>query len=221
MTLSKQKIEWKISKGLTDYAFAVDFMENRAREIFENDASEMIWLVEHPPIYTAGVSARDADLLRNDIPVYKSNRGGKHTYHGPGMRIIYVMLNLKKTFEPEGPDIARFVQDLELWIINVLARLGLKGEIRKDRVGIWVIDENGQENKVAARGIKVRKWVSYHGIAININPNLADFAGIVPCGISGFGVTSLEKLGVKAGFDKIDELLREEFFGVFGNYEQV
>jgi len=218
MTNLKQKIEWKISPGLTDYAFALEFMEQKAKDIYENKTNEMIWLVEHPPIYTAGISARDSDLLSNKIPVYQTNRGGKHTYHGPGMRIIYVMLNLKKCFAPENPDIAEFVKMLENWIINVLAEIGVKGEIRKDRVGIWVDDKNGSENKIGAIGIKIKKWVSYHGIAININPDLSHFQGIVPCGISEFGITSLAKLNKITDFDQIDRLLQSEFYKIFKNY---
>jgi len=226
MTNLKQKIEWKISPNLTDYAFAVEFMEQKVKEIWENKSSEMIWLVEHPPIYTAGISARDSDLLTDKIPVYKTNRGGKHTYHGPGMRIIYVMLDLKKCFAPENPDISEFVKMLENWIINVLAEIGIKGEIRKDRVGIWVDDNNALgnksgnklENKIGAIGIKIRKWISYHGIAININPDLSNFQGIVPCGISEFGITSLAKLNQTTNFDKIDQLLKSEFYKIFQNY---
>jgi lipoyl(octanoyl) transferase len=219
MSGTKQKIEWKISQELTDYAFAVEFMERRVKEIQENKATQMIWLVEHPPLYTAGVSARDSDLLTDKIPVYKTNRGGKHTYHGPGMRIIYVMLDLKNVFAPENPDVAEFVKMLESWIINVLAEIGIQGEIRKDRVGIWVTEENGSENKIAALGIKIKKWVSYHGIAININPDLSHFSGIVPCGISEFGVTSLEKLNQKISKEKFDELLKNQFFKIFKNYQ--
>lgn len=217
MTNLKEKIEWKITPGLTDYTKAVEFMEERVRLIQENKAPQLIWLVEHPPLYTAGVSARDADLLSNKFPVYKTNRGGKHTYHGPGMRIIYVMLDLKKVFAPQNPDVAEFVKMLENWVINVLARLGIKGEIRKDRVGIWVMDENGNENKIAALGIKIKKWVSYHGIAINIAPDLMHFQGIVPCGISEFGVTSLAKLNNSISSNEFDQLLEEEFYKVFTN----
>lgn len=217
MTNLKQKIEWKISPGLTEYSFAVEFMEQRVKDIYENKASEMIWLVEHPPIYTAGISARDSDLLTDKIPVYKTNRGGKHTYHGPGMRIIYIMLDLKKCFAPQNPDISEFVKMLENWIINVLAEIGVKGEIRKDRVGIWVPDKSGSENKIGAIGIKVRKWVSYHGIAVNINPDLSNFQGIVPCGISEFGVTSLAKLSKANEFSDIDKLLEREFYKIFRN----
>lgn len=219
MTNLKQKIEWKISPGLTDYAFAVEFMEQRAKDIYENKASEMIWLVEHPPIYTAGISARDSDLLTDKIPIYKTNRGGKYTYHGPKMRIIYVILDLKKCFAPENPDISLFVQMLENWIINVLAEIEVKGEIRKDRVGIWVGDNKGSENKIGAIGIKVKKWISYHGIAINIDPDLTNFQGIVPCGISEFGITSLAKLNKTTDFNKIDQLLKSEFYKIFRNYQ--
>jgi lipoyl(octanoyl) transferase len=194
------------------------FMEERASQISENEESELIWLTSHKPIYTAGISAKDSDLLTDKIPVVKTNRGGKYTYHDDGMRIVYVMLNLKNAFAPEKPDVSKFVKMLEEWVIAVLNRIGIKGEIRKDRVGIWVELPDGSEKKVAAMGIKLKKWVSYHGIAININPDLEGFKGIVPCGLQNFGVTSLQDLGVDVSFSKIDDLIQEEFFKIFSNY---
>ena len=211
----KQKIEWQISNGLVAYEAAVDFMEKRVRDIIDGKAESMIWLTEHPPIYTAGISAKDSDLLKNtsfnNIPVYKTGRGGKYTYHGPGMRIIYVMLDLKKLFAPDRPDIAAFVKMLENWIIAVLNELSIQGEIRPGRVGIWTKDNNGNEKKIAAIGIKLRKWVSYHGIALNINPDLTNFEGIVPCGISEFGVTSIFDLGKQVTSDQIDIIIKNQF----------
>jgi lipoyl(octanoyl) transferase len=212
------KIKFKISNKPVDYQEAVEFMENYVAKISAGKESEMIWLTSHKPLYTAGISAKDEDLLTKDIPVYKTNRGGKHTYHDDGMRIIYVMLNLKNVFAQHQPDVANFVEMLEKWVIAVLMRIGIKGEIRKDRVGIWVECEDKFEKKIAAMGIKIRKWVSYHGIAININPDLQGFQGIIPCGLKDFGVTSIKDLGKKVSFAEIDEIIKEEFFKVFMNY---
>ncbi len=158
-------IEWRVSDELVPFEEALDFMQKKVDEIIAGKAPEMIWLLEHPPVYTAGISAQDSDLLaKNDVPVFKTNRGGKYTYHCPGMKIIYVMLDLKKFFAPEKPDVALFVKFLENWVIEILAEFGIKGEIKKDRVGVWVETKTG-EKKVAALGIKIKKWVSYHGIA--------------------------------------------------------
>lgn len=217
MTINS-KIKFKTSNQPVDYLEAVEFMENYVAEISANTQPELIWLTTHNPLYTAGVSSRDEDLLRSDIPIYKTNRGGKHTYHDSGMRIIYVMLNLKNCFAPKNPDVAEFVRMLESWVIAVLARLEIKGEIRKDRVGIWVEGEGG-EKKIAAIGIKIKKWISYHGIAININPDLEGFKGIVPCGLKDFGVTSIADLGKKISFKRIDKIIEEEFFKIFNHYQ--
>ncbi len=188
-------VEWRVSKELVHFEDALDFMQKRVEEIIAGTAPELIWILEHHPVYTAGVSAQDADLLaKTDIPIFKTNRGGKYTYHCPGMKIIYVMLDLKKFFAPEKPDISRFVEFLENWVIKVLADFGIKGEIKKGRVGIWVTDKNNGEKKIAALGIKLKKWVSYHGIAINISPDLAGFDNIIPCGIKEFGVTSMQEI---------------------------
>ncbi len=210
----KAKIKWKVSKDLVEYEDAVKFMENEVENIILGKSCGTIWLTQHPSIYTAGVSAKEVDLINNqNIPVFKTNRGGKYTYHGPGIKIIYVMVDIKKIFEPEKPDIAQFVKILEDWIIRILSRLNIDGEIRKNRVGIWVKKENDKEDKIAAIGIKVRKWVSYHGIALNVNPDLNFFNGIVPCGIRDekFGVTSLEKLGKNITDDRINEIIKSEF----------
>lgn len=218
----KPKIKFKTSNKPVDYEDAVKFMEDYVAGISNGENEELIWLTSHEALYTAGISSKPEDLLTNNIPVHKTNRGGKYTYHDSGMRIIYVMLDLKNAFAPEKPDVAKFVEMLENFVIKVLKRVGIKGEIRKGRVGIWVEceDKKGRktEKKIAAMGIKIKKWVSYHGIAININPDLEGFKGIVPCGISEFGVTSIHDLGKKTTFKQIDEIIKEEFFKVFKNY---
>lgn len=208
--MNPSNIEWLESNNPVNFDEAVKFMEERVNKIIAKNACPLIWVTEHPPVYTAGISARDEDLLDSkDIPVFKTNRGGKYTYHGPGMKIIYVMLDLKQLFAPNQPDIARFVEFLENWVIEFLKELGIKGEIRKGRVGIWV-EHNGSEKKIAALGIKVKKWVTYHGIAININPIMAHFDNIVPCGIKEFGVTSLKELNVDLN-QNFNELLKKTF----------
>jgi len=208
---SNYNIEWRESAELVHFEEALNFMQNRVEEIISETAPQLIWTLEHHPVYTAGISAKEADLLaKSDIPVYKTNRGGKYTYHCPGMKIIYVMLDLKKLFAPHKPDVARFVEFLENWVIAILAEFGIKGEIRKGRVGIWVETPEG-EQKIAALGIKIKKWVSYHGIAINIAPDMSGFKNIVPCGIAEFGVTSLANLGVK--IDKnLHEVIQDKFY---------
>jgi len=212
--MNLSNIEWLEESNLVDFETAIAFMENRVAQISAGTASQLVWLVEHPPLYTAGISAQDSDLLhKTHIPIYKTNRGGKYTYHGPGMKIIYVMLDLKKIFAPQEPDIARFVEFLENWVIAFLQEFGVKGEIRKGRVGIWVT-HGGKEEKIAAIGIKVKKWVSYHGIAININPDLAAFNNIVPCGIKEFGVTSLARLNKLNNLADINLIAKEAFYKV-------
>ena len=193
-------VEWRVSKELVHFEEALNFMEKRVEEIIAGTSPGLVWILEHHPVYTAGVSAQDADLLaKTDIPIFKTNRGGKYTYHCPGMKIIYVMLDLKKFFAPEAPDVARFVEFLENWVIKILADFGIKAGLKKGMVGIWVGDK-----KVAALGIKLKKWVSYHGIAINIDPDMAGFRNIVPCGIKEFGVTSMREI--------LDEKIDEEKF---------
>lgn len=187
-------------------------MQQRVEEIIVGKAPSMIWILEHHPVYTAGISAKDEDFLaKSDVPVFKTNRGGKYTYHCPGMKIIYVMLDLKKFFAPEKPDVARFVEFLENWVIEILQEFGIKGEIKKGRVGIWV-EQNGSEKKIAALGIKIKKWVSYHGIAINVNPDLSGFSNIIPCGIKEFGVTSIAEI---LGNKKTEEILKNRLEPVF------
>jgi lipoyl(octanoyl) transferase len=186
-------------------------MEARAAAIADGTAPELVWLIEHPPIYTAGTSAREEDLLDPRFPVFKTGRGGQFTYHGPGQRVGYVMLNLR----PRGGDVRRYVHDLEEWLIRALKRFDVKGERRSDRVGIWVV-RGDREDKIAAIGVRVRRWVTFHGIALNVAPDLTHFDGIVPCGIRGHGVTSLKDLGIVVDFNEVDLALRAAFEEVFG-----
>jgi len=211
-------VVWRVEPGLTDYPAAVAAMEARVAAIRDGRAPELVWLVEHPPLYTAGTSAQDGDLLQPDrFPVYRTGRGGEFTYHGPGQRVVYVMLDLKR----RGPDVRRFVTDLEEWIVRALAAFSVQGERRDGRVGIWVTRDKTREDKIAAIGVRVRRWVTYHGIAINVEPELEHFSGIVPCGISGHGVTSLVDLGLPVGLPDLDAALRAGFPGVFGAMEWV
>lgn len=207
---SNYNIEWRVSKDLVHFEDALEFMQKRVEEIIAKSSPQLIWTLEHHPVYTAGISAKEEDFIgKTDAPIFKTNRGGKYTYHCPGMKIIYVILDLKEFFAPEKPDVARFVEFLENWVIAILAEYGIKGEIKKGRVGIWVETADG-EKKVAALGIKIKKWVSYHGIAINIDPDLSGFQNIVPCGIKEFGVTSMKELGVDA-VKNFDEIIRQKF----------
>lgn len=207
-------VAWKISEAPVPYPDALSFMEARVAAIRAGEAEELIWLLEHPPLYTAGTSAKPADLVAPDrFPVFEAGRGGQYTYHGPGQRIAYVLLDLKQ----RGPDLRRFVHDLEAWVIAVLAELGVTGERRTGRVGIWVDRGQGQEDKIAAIGVRVRRWVTFHGLSINLNPNLEHFSGIVPCGIADqcLGVTSLEDLGVEATREALDAALQTHFAWIF------
>ncbi|HEY1720218.1 MAG TPA: lipoyl(octanoyl) transferase LipB [Magnetospirillaceae bacterium] len=209
-------MEWRIEDHLVPYPEAVAFMEDRAAAIRAGTASEMVWLVEHPPLYTAGTSAKAADLIDSArFPVYQTGRGGQYTYHGPGQRVAYVMLDLRN----RGQDVRRFVHDLEEWLIQALALLDVTGERREGRVGIWVGRSGalpGVEDKIAALGVRLRHWVSFHGVAINLNPDLSHYAGIVPCGIREHGVTSLAQLGNPATMADLDHALRQAFAQVFG-----
>lgn len=212
---SNENIEWRSSQEPVHFEDALDFMQKRVEEIIADTAPQTIWMLEHHPVYTAGISAKPEDLLqKTDVPIFQTNRGGKYTYHCPGMKIIYVMLDLKRFFAPEKPDVARFVEFLENWVIAVLAEFGIKGEIKKGRVGIWVTNEKGEEKKIAAIGIKIKKWVSYHGIAININPDLAGFNNIVPCGIKEFGVTTMAEILGKIDGKKFEEFVREKYWTI-------
>lgn len=213
-------VEWVTSGNLVDYDSAVSFMESRATAIAAGDAEECIWLLEHPPLYTAGTSANIEDLTDPDrFPVYTSKRGGQYTYHGPGQRVVYVMLNVAK----RGQDVRRFVQELEAWVIKALAEFSLTGHIREGRVGVWVerpdkprrADGALTEDKIAAIGIRLRKWVSFHGISINVEPDLEHFGGIVPCGIQEHGVTSLVDLGLPVTLSDVDVALKRSFYEVF------
>lgn len=214
-------VEWRIEPGLTAYPDALAFMEARAEAIRSGAAGEMVWLVEHPPLYTAGTSARIEDLIDPDrFPVFAAGRGGEYTYHGPGQRVAYVMLDLKRRRE----DVRAFVAALEQWIIGTLAAFNVRGERREDRVGVWVVrpdrprlpDGSPAEDKIAAIGIRLRRWVSFHGIAINVEPELEHFGGIVPCGVQDHGVTSLVDLGLPVGMADLDLALKSAFEGVFG-----
>jgi len=207
----KTRLEWKVSAQPVPYPEALAEMEARADAIAAGTAEEEVWLLEHPPVYTAGTSAKDADLIDARFPVYRTGRGGQFTYHGPGQRVGYVMLDLKR----RKPDVRAYVHDLEQWLIGALASLGVKGERRADRVGIWVT-RGSQEDKIAALGVRIRHWVTFHGVALNVNPDLSHFTGIVPCGVRGHGVTSLADLGIKASIDDVDEALKRAFAKVFG-----
>ena len=213
--------EWRIEPGLTAYPEALAFMEARAEAIRVGTAGELVWLVEHPPLYTAGTSARSQDLIEPDrFPVFAAGRGGEYTYHGPGQRVAYVMLDLKRRRE----DVRAFVAALEQWIIETLAAFNVRGERREDRVGVWVVrpdrpplpDGSLAEDKIAAIGIRLRKWVSFHGIAINVEPDLSHFGGIVPCGVQDHGVTSLVDLGLPVTMPDLDVALKAAFERVFG-----
>ncbi|KQK30240.1 hypothetical protein ARD30_14440 [Bosea thiooxidans] len=211
-----EPVEWVVAEGLTGYDEAVAEMEARAALIADGKARERVWLVEHPPLYTAGTSARDEDLIAPErFPVFRSGRGGQFTYHGPGQRVAYVMLDLKR----RQPDLRRFVAALESWLIGALGDFNIRGERREDRVGVWVRrPEKGPqtEDKIAAIGIRVRRWVSFHGISLNVEPELSHFDGIVPCGVSQHGVTSLVDLGLPVTMPEVDSVLREAFERVFG-----
>ena len=210
-------IEWIIEKQRVEYKDAVEKMEQVVKEIIQGQRSECVWLLEHPPIYTAGTSAKSTDLIEPiKFEVFKSGRGGQYTYHGPGQRVIYLMLNLNS----RNPDIRAFVSNLENWIIQVLNRFNIYGEKREKRIGIWVPQcKNGvnEESKIAAIGIRVRKWVTFHGISININPNLKHYSGIIPCGIEEYGITSFKELGIDVRMTEVDKILRIEFEKLFGS----
>ncbi len=210
MLYKNNMVEWIIEKEPIPYENAVNFMETRIADIRAGTADELIWLLEHPPLYTAGTSARDSDLIDARFPVHKTGRGGEYTYHGIGQRVAYAMLDLKAR-QGGKPDIRGYVWSLEEWIIQTLAQFDIKGERRKGRVGIWVVMNDGSENKIAAIGVRIRKWVAYHGIAINLNPDLSHFDGIIPCGISDHGVTSIHAQGKKISMHELDYALQKNF----------
>ncbi len=208
-------IEWAVSQGYVPYEAAVVAMEARAEAIRSGTGAELIWLLEHPPLYTAGTSAKERDLLTPDrFPVYQTGRGGQYTYHGPGQRVAYVMLDITQ----RGRDVRRFVEDLENWLITTLAAWNIEGGIRDGRVGVWVKRPDkgpGIEDKIAAIGIRMRRWVSFHGVSLNVTPDLSHFDGIVPCGISQHGVTSLQDLGHMRTMREIDDVLCRAFEATF------
>ena len=215
-------VEWVVADAPVPYGEAVAAMEARVARIAASEAAERVWLVEHPPLYTAGTSARDGDLRWPRFPVHRTGRGGQYTYHGPGQRVAYAMLDLNR----RRPDVRAFVAALEAWIIGTLGRLNIRGERRQDRVGVWVarpdrpggLDGTAAEDKIAAIGIRLKRWVSFHGISINVEPDLSHFSGIVPCGIAEahYGVTSLVDLGHPIAMAEFDALLRAEFEAIFG-----
>jgi lipoyl(octanoyl) transferase len=210
-------VEWRVSDGLIAYDHALTVMAARAAAIARGEAPELVWLLQHPALYTAGSSAQPAELIEARFPVHSVGRGGQFTYHGPGQRVGYVMLDLKR----RAPDVRRFVVTLEAWIIRALAHFNIRGERRGDRVGVWVRrPDKGQgfEDKIAAIGVRVQRWVTLHGFALNVAPDLSHFAGIVPCGVSDarYGVTSLAELGCSASLSDADSALRAEFTPLFG-----
>jgi len=213
-------VEWITADEPVGYEVALDFMEHRAKDIADGKASECVWLLEHPPLYTAGTSARDRDLVAPDrFPIFQTGRGGQYTYHGPGQRVGYVMLNLKHRQQ----DVRVFVAALEAWIIATLDSFNVAGERREDRIGVWVKRRDKPqfagalaEDKIAAIGIRLRKWVSFHGISINVEPDLDHFSGIVPCGVTGHGVTSLIDLGLPVTMEDVDVALKAAFQEIFG-----
>jgi len=214
-------VDWEIEHTPVDYPDAVACMEQRVAEIHAGKSAEQIWLLEHPALYTAGTSARDHDLLNGGrFPVHKTGRGGEYTYHGPGQRIAYVMLDLTQRKQ----DVRLFVSMLEQWIINTLDQFNVRGERREDRVGVWVVrpdkpplpDGSVCEDKIAAIGIRIRRWVTFHGISLNVEPDLEHYSGIIPCGIEGYGVTSLLDLGLPVTMADVDIALRQEFEKLFG-----
>jgi lipoyl(octanoyl) transferase len=210
-------VEWRVSDGLTPYETALAVMDERVAAIAAGHAPELVWLLEHPPLYTAGTSAQARDLVEARFPVFETGRGGEFTYHGPGQRVVYLMLHLKR----RTPDVRRYVASLEEWLIRTLAHFNVHGERREERIGVWVPRPErgaGHEDKIAAIGIRLRRWVSLHGIAFNVDPDLSHFSGIVPCGVADarYGVTSLADLGHVVGMPEVDMALRREFEGLFG-----
>ncbi len=206
-------MQWEVSHSPVEYPDAVLRMEKRVQEIFDGSAAELVWLLEHPPVYTAGTSAKQSDLIDPMFPVYETGRGGQYTYHGPWQRVAYVMLDLRK--RQRSPDIKAHVYNLEEWVIRALREFCINGERREGRVGIWV-ETGGREEKIAAIGVRVRRWVTFHGVAVNVDPDLSHYCGIVPCGLGGFGVTSMARLlGGKVAFSELDAALEGCWADVF------
>jgi lipoyl(octanoyl) transferase len=220
--IADNEVEWRVDNGLTPYEGALETMEARVAAIAAGTAPELIWLIEHPPIYTGGTSARPEEVIAPRFPVHWTGRGGQFTYHGPGQRVVYVMFDLRR----RGADVRRFVGSLEEWIILTLADFAVVAERRKDRIGVWVrrTDKgSGCEDKIAAIGVRLRRWISFHGLALNVHPDLSHFAGIVPCGVREprYGVTSLRDLGRAATMNDVDSALRRRFVQVFGAKERI
>jgi len=205
-------VEWKTSKEPVCYEEALAQMDERVADIRDGRADELVWLLEHHSLYTAGTSAKDSDLIASEFPVYKTGRGGQYTYHGPGQRVAYAMLNLKD--RQKVPDIRKYVHQLEEWIILTLSEFNITGERRDGRIGIWVVTPAG-EKKIAALGVRVRHWITLHGVSINVSPDLSHFEGIVPCGILKYGVTSFDDLGVEVSMDELDEALKKCWNKIF------
>jgi len=210
-------VEWRLSEHLVGYEQALASMEERAAAVAAGTAAELAWLLEHPPLYTAGTSAQPSDLIEARFPVHRAGRGGQFTYHGPGQRVAYLMLDLRQ----RGSDVRRYVATLEEWMIRTLLAFNIRGERREDRIGVWVRRPDkgeGCEDKTAAIGIRLKRWVTLHGVALNVEPELSHFSGIVPCGVSGqrYGVTSLVDLGVPVTLPEVDMVLRREFEALFG-----
>lgn len=214
--LDQRTVQFRISQGLIPYEQAVEEMEARVAAIYDGQAAELVWFLEHPPLYTAGTSAQAADLLTPDrFPVFKAGRGGQYTYHGPGQRVAYVLLDLRHY----GQDVRAYVQSLEAWIIASLEKFEITGETRCDRIGIWVQRQNAQadsilpagEDKIGAIGVRLRRWITFHGVALNIAPDLSHFDGIVPCGVTQHGVTSMAALGKNITMDEVDQTLKKAF----------
>ncbi|HEY4077316.1 MAG TPA: lipoyl(octanoyl) transferase LipB [Rhizomicrobium sp.] len=210
-TPGRTGVEWKITDRPVAYPEALAEMEARAAAIAGGSADEMVWLLEHPPIYTAGTSAKESDLIDARFPVYHTGRGGQFTYHGPGQRVGYAMLDLKR----RKPDVRAYVYDLEQWLIETLAMFNVKGERREGRVGIWV-QRGMREDKIAALGVRIKRWVTFHGVALNLDPDLSHFSGIVPCGVTAHGVTSLADLGITVSMADVDVALKQSFKKIFG-----
>ena len=215
-------VQWEITEDKVDYEIALAKMDNHVEKMIQGQAGEKIWLLEHPPLYTAGTSADRQDLVEpNRFPVFETKRGGQYTYHGPGQRVVYVMLDLNK----RGKDVKKFVKNLESWITLTLSEFNVTGQSRDGRVGIWVerpdkpLKNNGalEEDKIAAIGVRLRKWITFHGLSINLDPDLSHFQGIVPCGIKEHGVTSLVDLGLPISMHDLDDALKKSFSKVFHN----
>jgi lipoyl(octanoyl) transferase len=208
-------IEWRISDAPVPYPAAVATMEERVAAIRAGRAPELVWLLEHPPLYTAGTSAKAPDLVDPELfPVHRSGRGGQYTYHGPGQRVGYVMLDLQR----RGADLRRYIERLEEWLIRTLALFNVKGERRAGRVGIWIAEPGGGESKIAAIGVRVRHWVTFHGVALNVDPDLTHYRGIIPCGVREHGVTSLADQGITAAMPEVDAAMKRAFAEVFAGH---